>query len=46
LALPLSVATELDTPLAATVVTVGAAAVVNDSTTPNDVPMPLLAIAQ
>ena len=40
------VATELPTPLAARLVTDGAAGVVNDSTAPNDVPTPFCATAQ
>jgi hypothetical protein len=43
---PLSVAETFVIPLAATVVTVGACGVVNDSTDPNDVPALFDAIAQ
>jgi hypothetical protein len=43
---PFNVADVLVTAVAADVVTEGAAAVVNESTDPTDVPMPLEAIAQ
>jgi hypothetical protein len=46
LALPFMVAVDEVTSVAALVVTVGTARVVNDSTAPNDRPSPLEAIAQ